>query len=236
MPVWNEAEGIKDFITEINASISNEAVIFWVVDDFSTDDSVAEITNISNIGIDVRLLQNYENMGHGPSTLRALKAGLDSGAEFILSVDGDGQFLGRDIEKILKSLKTSKCDVFEGIRIRHGEPNYRRFTSMMTRTLIWFRVRKWASDANTPLRAYRSDCLEMLLKDIPENSPIPNLFISALSRKRNLKIGSMEVLFGDRRGSQKTGTTWGKSKSYLPSRRFLKFCARATREWLINKI
>jgi glycosyltransferase involved in cell wall biosynthesis len=236
MPAWNEAEGIKDFIIEINNSISSENVVFWVVDDFSTDDTAVEITNMGRLGIDVRLLRNHENIGHGPSTLRALKAGLDSGAEFILSVDGDGQFLGRDIEKILRALKTSECDVFEGVRIRRGEPNYRRFTSMMTRTLVWIRVREWVSDANTPLRVYRRDCLEVLLRNVPENSPIPNLFISALSRKRNLKIGSMVVLFGDRRGTQKTGTTWGKSKSYLPSRRFLKFCTRATSEWLKYKI
>jgi glycosyltransferase involved in cell wall biosynthesis len=236
MPAWNEAEGIAEFILEIEQSLYLENPIFIVIDDCSTDLTAENAREVAGRNINITVLTNHKNSGHGPSTLTALRMGLDTGAEIVVAVDGDGQFTGQDIAKVYAELKNNSFDLVEGVRVTRHDPVYRRAASLATRHLVAVRAHELPRDANTPLRAYRSEVLKELLQKVPSETLIPNLFISAISRKMKLSIGLVDVSFIPRRGSTVTGTTWGKSKSYLPSKRFLKFCFNASRDWVTTRI
>jgi glycosyltransferase involved in cell wall biosynthesis len=232
MPVYNEAEGIADFIFEINRFLFKHNPIFLIVDDKSTDLTFHEIQSIRReTKINILPIKNKENIGHGPSTIKAITEGLKL-AETIITVDGDGQFYGSDIYKGLDLFLSSKCDVLEAVRVGRSDPWFRKVMSFSLKYFILLKSGKSSSDANTPLRFYKSEALEDLLRNIPKNTLIPNLYISVFARRNSLIIESMNVRSRDRRGNVTIGSTWGRGNSLLPNLRLIKFSLNALRESL----
>ena len=231
MPAWNEARGIGDFLHELNAQISLSELEFIVVDDCSSDGTPDAVRAVAAVDLKVSLIQNAVNLGHGQSTLTALRLGLDSGADVVVAVDGDGQFLGRDVARVIDALSSNGADIAEGVRCGRRYPLYRQAVSSATRALVWSRCRVLPSDANTPLRAYRSSTLRRLLDVVPGSAATPNLIISALARRGRMSIVEIQVESLPRRGGDPAGSTWGKSLRQLPSKRFVSFCALATWQW-----
>ena len=231
MPTYNEAEGIIDFLLELNSALRPNDVKFIVIDDCSTDRTYEIVQKLSEMDISVDVFPNEINLGHGPSTLRALRRGLDSGAEIIVSIDGDGQFLGEDVLNVVHRLSRSEIDLVEGVRTFRNDPIYRRAVSLTTRILVASRSRRMPQDANTPLRAYRVETLKFVLDKLPGSISIPNLLISSLCRANRFSISELEVRSIPRRGTDPQGSTWGKGKANIPTKRFLKFCINAVREW-----
>lgn len=232
MPAWNEAHVVGDFLRELDSSLRRWQPTYVVVDDCSSDDTRLRVEALIEQGLSVVLLVNASNLGHGPSTLRALRAGLMMSPDAIVAVDSDGQFLGQDVASVVETLLSRSADVVEGVRTERRDPSYRTLVSQATRVLVWTRARALPADANTPLRAYRPAVLEQLLGAIPAQASTPNLLISAECRRRGLEVVEVPVASIVRTGSVIGGTTWGNRWKTLPSRRFIVFCAKATREWL----
>lgn len=235
MPAWNEEEGIAEFLTELNESLARWEPTFIVIDDKSTDGTASVIQELQASGLPVSVSTNDVNQGHGPSTIRALRAGLKTQATAIVALDGDGQFIGHDVDSVVSTLFSTGADVVEGVRRSRNDPLYRQAVSAVTRSLVWSRTRRWPADANTPLRAYKRKILEDLLDRIPDSASTPNLLISALCRQTAVNIIEVPVKSIPRRGSDQQGSTWKAKSKSLPSRRFVKFCEQAIREWWTTK-
>lgn len=231
MPAWNEAEGIGVFIRELNESLLLWTPRFVVVDDCSTDGTAQVVRELATRGIDICVISNAENRGHGPSTLRALRLGQESGSQVIVAVDGDGQFRGADVADVVQVLLLGGVDIVEGVRRDREDPAFRRIVSAATRFLVWTRVRRWPADANTPLRAYTRKVLGNFLERVPADAVTPNLLFSAMSRVDGLTVIEVPVTSLPRRGVSEVGNTWGTRRKSLPSRKFLAFCSKAALEW-----
>lgn len=236
MPAFNEEEGIVEFLSELNESLSQFDPFFVVVDDLSTDGTSSAVQHASTAGINCTITTNPSNLGHGPSTLSALRLGLRSDSDYIIALDGDGQFIGADVAKIVKTIQGGDYDIVEGVRLQRGDPIYRRFVSSVTRTLVRSRAGERPTDANTPLRAYKPEILLEILEAIPADASTPNLLISAITRRRGLNFTEVGVTSIPRRGSDSSGSTWKAKTQVLPSKRFIKFCAKATRQWLTTPL
>jgi len=232
MPAWNEAEGIADFIQEISEALAQWPHRFIVVDDCSTDGTAEVVRKLGHQGIDSVVVTNARNRGHGPSTITALRLGLDAGTPSIIAVDGDGQFRGIDIAHVVQALLEQDADVVEGIRRDRNDPMFRRVVSALTRIMVWTRVRRWPGDANTPLRAYTAPALAQLVASVPEDAATPNLLISAMCRAGGLAVIELPVTSISRRGDNEVGNTWGTRRKAIPSKRFLTFCGKAAIEWV----
>src|SRR4051794_13364458 len=127
MPAYDEGEGIPGFLQEIEAAFVSDVQLV-VCDDCSTDDTVARVQALQATGLHVRVVPGTTNVGHGPTTLRALREGLDSGADVVVAVDGDGQFKGSDVARVA-DLVIGGVDVAEGVRTHRREPLFRRVTA-----------------------------------------------------------------------------------------------------------
>ncbi len=230
MPAWNESEGIAQFLTELDSPVSPWPHTFIVVDDASGDETGLAARRALNTEGRVQVLTNDRNRGHGPSTMRALRAGLEHGADIVVAMDGDGQFVGADVAKVITMLVNSDLELIEGIRTSRDDPGYRKFVSFSTRLLVWTRAHGWPADANTPLRAYRREALSRIVQHLPDESMTPNLLISVMTRRGGFRFGEIVVQARPRLGASTVGTTWGKG-SRLPSSRFVKFCTSAIGEW-----
>jgi dolichol-phosphate mannosyltransferase len=232
MPVFNESEGISEFISELNLNLGDFDVKFIVVDDCSSDTTIEILEDLqTQKGIRLEIVRNSCNLGHGQSTIRALRYGLKSGADVIIAVDGDGQIEGVDVKRLVNVLVSGNFDIVEGVRKNRTEPIHRRLITLITRILVWSRSRVVPKDANTPFRAYRKSTLHQVLDSGRINNFVPNLAISAFSRSEKLKIAQSEIQFRLRRGSLATGTSWGPRHSSFPSKKLMLFCLKATTEW-----
>lgn len=232
MPAWNEAQGITGFLTELQDALSRWDPVFIVVDDCSSDRTAEVAAAVAETGIRCQVHRNDRNLGHGPTTLRALRLGADLEPEAVIAIDGDGQFIGADVAAVVERLLVSSADVVEGVRRERGDPLYRRLVSASTRTLVWTRAHERPADANTPLRAYRPEVLTRLLATLPPSASTPNLLISALCRQWGLRVIELPVRSIPRRGPDKQGSTWQNRRASLPSKRFVRFCVNAAQEWV----
>ena len=230
MPVFNEADGIVEFLTELDRELPG-SVRIQLVDDASTDSTTAHVRSLGLASDRLVLHVNEFNMGHGPTTLKGLRTALESNPEVVVAVDGDGQFEAAEIARLIAEA-AGEVDLIEGVRVGRDDPWFRRLTSRVTGLLVALRCRRMPRDANTPLRVYRPAVLEVLIAGIPENFSVPNLVISARARRRGLRVEEVPVSSRVRRGTNETGSTWGNRRRSIPSARFAKFCGRAIRQWL----
>jgi glycosyltransferase involved in cell wall biosynthesis len=188
---------------------------------------------LKQTGVEIILKNNEHNVGHGVSTRRGLEEALSLTNDLILSVDGDGQFLGKEIANIVKlSIENPDC-VIEGVRKNRFDPYYRKVVTNFTRLLVMSRTFKLVKDANTPLRAYPPTLLRQILSKVPSQALTPNLFISVISRIMKIKIIESDVTSISRRGQISEGVTWGPTKKNIPPKKYVIFCLRAIKQWTL---
>lgn len=229
MPVYNEADGIAEFLTEIDGALPGVEV--FVVNDCSTDSTLEVLEGLDLRNVRLHVVSNGRNSGHGPSTVRALGLGVSSGAKVVIAVDGDGQLQAEGIRSLVDAVLGSDQPVVEGVRVGRDESLYRRVVSLVTRMITGVRARALVVDANTPFRAYRREALVRLLEVVPRDSMVPNLWMTVVSRRLRLSVTTAQVPTRPRRGATSNGSTWGRSRVSLPSRRFVRFCVLAFGEW-----
>lgn len=231
MPAFNEAEGISSFLEEIVDAFGSVSLSVHVIDDLSTDSTERIVRELAARGLPIRITSNSKNLGHGPSTVAALRQGVLSGADVVVAVDGDGQFLATDLARLAQIVDPTRSEVVEGCRVARTDPGYRRLVSAGTRALVASVAGVRPKDANTPLRVYPRPILGSILEQLDEAPVVPNLMISALVRRSGLQVHEVEVLSLPRRGASSVGTAWGGLGRILPSRRFLRFCWAALTDW-----
>ena len=232
MPAFNEAKAIEFFLREIFESFNDiKSLSVVVVNDFSGDDTSAVLNRIAQENPALSVIHNITNLGHGTSTLLGLERGMSTGAEYIISCDGDGHILGSELKKLLSVLVEGNFDVVEGVRYRPTDKWFRKLVSLATRFLVWNASGIAPKDANTPFRVYKRSTLSTVLEKIPLGTTIPNLVISKLSRLGKLRLHEEVVSQIVREGTVQAGSTWKQRFSFLPSRRFLVFCIKATTQW-----
>jgi dolichol-phosphate mannosyltransferase len=233
MPVYNESDGIYEFLSEIEEVLNDVLDHVVIVNDASTDDTSRVIQNFILSGktkLNIELFENKTNLGHGKTTLVALNRATATNAEVVVAVDGDGQFKIDEIKQAIECFKTEMPDILEGQRIQRSEPFFRRATTFTVRFIVTALSRKFTVDGNTPFRIYRTNVLKQILKSTPTSSLIPNIYISIISRRQKLRIRIYKMESIQRRGNKSTGSTWQPKKEWLPSKRFVLFCLTATKE------
>ncbi|MDM4761501.1 glycosyltransferase family 2 protein [Galbitalea sp. SE-J8] len=236
MPAYNEAEGLPGFIDDIRdaASAAGRTVRFAIVDDRSTDGTAEAVRALGDDTVTV--VTADENRGHGPTALASYRLGLGEGADVIVHVDGDGQFHGRDIVRVIAALESSGADCVHGVRHDRTDPWFRRAISLILRFAVLVIARRPIPDINTPLRAYRPAALRRLLDDVPADALVPHVHFSIAESAHGFSVEHVAVTSIPRRGTGPTGTMWGGGRSrLLPSSRLVRFVAGALGElWRVD--
>jgi glycosyltransferase involved in cell wall biosynthesis len=232
MPVYNEEQSIADLIAELDKLSFFQKII--VVNDDSTDKTAEILSNLNPENLFV--VQNAINKGHGPSTLVGLEVANKFNLDVIVSVDGDGHFDPKQIVDLTKHLIDENFDLVEGNRTHRDDPWFRKLSSKATRILVQIRCGEAVVDANTPIRAYKASVLKNILKMVPsDNYPIPNLFISAVSRRLKLSIGTFDIDINLRATNAPLGSTWNQKHKNIPTPKYIRFCINATKSWYFKR-
>jgi len=226
-PVFNEEQVIKEFVDELNGSFYHYKIAILVVNDFSTDSTELILNKLKRENKIHSFVTNSKNLGHGPSTIKALQLATKIKANQIISMDGDGEIDTDDLCALFEFVKQSKTSYVEGIRTQRKDALYRKFISKILTYLVLLKTGRKPLDANTPFRGYTKSGLKQFLSHIPENSQIPNLLISVLARGLHANINEFPLKVRIRNRQNSLGTTWNASHKQIPTQKFLTFCTSA---------
>jgi dolichol-phosphate mannosyltransferase len=232
IPAFNEADGIAGFLREIHRALAPHVseLCLVVINDASTDNTEVTLRELQEEmpdQLDVR--SNAENRGHGPSLLRAYRHALDRHPDFVLQVDGDGQFHGSDLRRILVLL-SDEAHAVSGVRRFRKDPWFRMIMTRLVRAYVGLGFSVRSRDPNCPLRGYDAALLEQLLESVPRACLIPNLYLTILATRRGVALLEVDVSHRVRRGRHAQGTTWGmRSRSPVPWR-LIRFSVMALQE------
>jgi dolichol-phosphate mannosyltransferase len=210
IPAFNEADAIGGFVEEIDRALAPHVgeLRLVVVDDASTDRTVEVLRSlVPRLRGRLEVITSPRNRGHGPSLMCAYRAALAGEPEYVLQVDGDGQFLGADLRRVLVLL-LDDAHAVSGVRRFRQDPWFRMVMTRLVRVYVrWvFAVR--ARDPNCPLRGYEAPLLRELLRALPGACRVPNLYLTVLAARRGVPLLEVDVSHRVRRGSSALGTSW----------------------------
>lgn len=94
IPAYNEAETIRDIASRV-CSYTDLVVI---VNDGSTDDTVQSLDDLP-----VTILTNSNNIGKGECLIRGAQHAIEKGADWVITLDADGQHRPEDIPLLLEA-------------------------------------------------------------------------------------------------------------------------------------
>ena len=113
IPCYNEEQTLPETVKDIPRKIEGvDQVEILIIDDGSTDKTV-EIAK--EIGVD-HIVKNICNKGLARTFLAGLDACLRLGADIIVNTDGDNQYKGEDIPKLIEPILKGEADIVIGDR------------------------------------------------------------------------------------------------------------------------
>jgi len=109
IPAYNEARTIRGIAEEA----LRQAACVIIVDDGSTD-----ATSDALAGLPVTLVRNGVNLGKAAALWDGFRIALDRGADFIATLDGDGQHRPADIARLMRVARRYPERIVIGARLR----------------------------------------------------------------------------------------------------------------------
>lgn len=105
IPVCNEAENVEPLAREVQAALrAHQPFEIIFIDDGSTDTTAASVVAAREAGIpEIRLLQHSRRCGQSAAVWTGVRA---ARADWIATLDGDGQNDPADIPMLVEALKT----------------------------------------------------------------------------------------------------------------------------------
>jgi dolichol-phosphate mannosyltransferase len=161
--------------------------------------------------------------------MTAYERALEADPDYVLQVDGDGQFHGSDLRRVLVLLMDDAHAV-SGVRRFRVDPWFRMTMSRLVRQYVSASFAVRSRDPNCPLRGYEAGLLSQLLRSLPEDCLIPNLYLTVLACRRGVPLLEVDVSHRVRRGGTAQGTMWQRSRPAPIPMRLVRFSLAALRE------
>jgi len=154
IPCYNEEQTLTETVADIPRQIEGiDRVEVLIIDDGSSDRTV-EVAR--EIGVD-HIVRNKRNIGLARTFRKGMDACLVRGADIIVNTDGDNQYSGADIPKLIEPILAGRADIVIGDRETHKIGHF----SPVKKFLQWLGsgvVRKlagiWVPDTVSGFRAF----------------------------------------------------------------------------------
>lgn len=162
IPCYNEEETLPETLADLPDSVPGvDEIEVLVINDGSVDSTV-QVAREHGV-------HHVLDLGHNRGLAYAWSAGLDAalraGADVIVNTDGDNQYSGADIEKLVRPILRGECDIVIGCRPIEEIEHFSWLKKRLQRFGSWV-VSKFAgacvSDATSGFRAYSREAAFML--------------------------------------------------------------------------
>lgn len=156
VPAYNEEASLAEVLGSIPRVIRDVGVTVFVVDDGS-DDATAAIAACSGAVV----LSHRERRGLAAAFRTGLAAALADKADFIATIDADGQYRGEELSTLLGRLRAAKAELVVGDRrvwgMRHM-PLGNRIGNVIGSAMLRLLARTGVNDASSGLRVFTARC------------------------------------------------------------------------------
>lgn len=156
IPAYNEARTIADLVQRV-LEVTVDVI---VVDDGSTD-ATAELVS----KMPIRLIHHKTNHGKGESLMTGFRAALESGADAVVTIDGDGQHPPETITALIERAREAPGCIVTGNRLHDPDSIPKARYRANRQANFWI---SWASghaidDSQCGLRLYPRAVLEKVV-------------------------------------------------------------------------
>jgi len=180
IPLYNEEDNIVPLCEEIAQVLAGQPYEIVLVDDKSTDSTLARIPQKAEIRV-IRFSKNTGQSGAMYAGIRAAKG------DVLILMDGDRQNDPADIPRLLAEL-TKGYDLVCGYRASRKDTFSKRLTSRFANSIRSRFTRDGVRDTGCTLKVMKSACAEALL---PFNGM--HRFIPALIKGMGYRITELPV-------------------------------------------
>jgi len=162
IPCFNEEKTLPGVINDLPREIEGiDCIEYLVIDDGSRDKTIQVA---KELGVH-HIISNGSNRGLAKTFTNGLNYCLEHGADIVVNTDGDNQYFGGDIEKLVRPVMNNSADIVVGCRpiSTHSEFSpvkkaLQHFGSFVLRRISQTNVR----DAASGFRAFSRDaCLQL---------------------------------------------------------------------------
>jgi glycosyltransferase involved in cell wall biosynthesis len=144
IPCFNERDTLPQTVRDLPKEIEGISVIEYLVIDDGSSDGTAQLAR--ELGVH-HVLRNTTNLGLARSFARGIDYALGAGADIIVNTDGDNQYYGGDISKLVQPIIKGEAEIVVGDRqtaeIHHFSPGKKflqSFGSLVVRTFSGVQV------------------------------------------------------------------------------------------------
>ncbi len=139
IPCLNEENSIPQVVASIPSAMAGiDRTEVVVVDDGSTDN-----TGRVAAGLGVEVLSHTKNSGVGVAFHSGLNRAIELGADIVVNMDGDGQFDGRDIPRLIEPILQGTADFVTASRFKDKS---------LIPEMSW--IKKWGNHAMSALISF----------------------------------------------------------------------------------
>src|SRR2546421_7405618 len=121
IPCFNEAQQLPQTLADLPREVEGFQAVEWLVIDDGSSDETVQVARAHGVDHLVRLTNNK-----GLAT--AFQAGIDTalklGADVIVNTDGDNQYYGPDIPRLVRPILESRADKVVGDREATGGAHF----------------------------------------------------------------------------------------------------------------
>lgn len=211
VPAYNESATLRAVLEDLARDAPAWDVI--VIDDGSTDDS-AEIARRAGAPV----LRMPFNLGIGGAVQAGFVYALEHGYDRMVQVDGDGQHLPEELEKLEAAMDARPdCDMIVGSRFLDPEHHYlspvSRRTGIHIFAFILSRlVGRPVTDPTSGFRLYNRRAIALFARDYPHDYPEVEAVL--MVHRHRLTMSEVSVLMRERGGGASSITS-GRSAYYM---------------------
>ena len=155
IPAYNVSKVIRKLVEECR-KYSDDVI---VCDDGSIDDTAIEAKRGG-----ASVINHAKNKGKGAALKSLLNVAKDTKSDVIVTIDGDGQFLPKEISKIAKPVLEGKSDIVIGNRFvqKNEIPSYRKFGIKVMDKMTKMASKLPVRDTQSGFRAYSTKAVETI--------------------------------------------------------------------------
>jgi glycosyltransferase involved in cell wall biosynthesis len=198
IPAFNEAERIAQVLKDVKAEGFENIV---VIDDGSKDET-GKVAKQEG----VLVLSHCINRGPGAATQTGLTYAKLQDADYVVTIDADGQHDARDIAKLVEKAEMDNLDMVFGSRfleMSNSIPFLKRFFNEIADIVTFVLSTKWVSDSQTGLKVFSKKALDKIYINTSGFEFCTEIFMQI--KHYNLKYGELPIKVNYSVHNQKKG-------------------------------
>jgi glycosyltransferase involved in cell wall biosynthesis len=189
IPAFNEQNNILSVIRDIQKSIPYVDIL--VINDCSLDGT----SDKARLAEGVNVVDLPYNLGIGGAVQTGFKYANARGYDYMVQIDGDGQHIAKEVEKLVHTMARSDCDMVIGSRFL-DVPSYRATWSRRAGIKVFYYlfrllINTKITDGTSGFRLYNRRSIELLSRYYSSDYPEPDAII--LLHKHGLRIREVGV-------------------------------------------